>query len=272
MNRITNLKTFLEFAMVLASLIFLCFTLAPKVSSPESTRPWILPSKPKPPNPKNPSRPVLPIFPLRDTDDLFDTTEKQNPSNTIKLGGKLAPDNKTEIQIDFPLSEHIINIGSKKDGAGMCVMSSIEMAARWSNLESMRGLRDWCAKEPGGGWPEKVDRQMIGYNKAHQLSPAPGYIQYEGKDLQILKTALDTGRFPAITYSGRDKVRYTGTIAHMVCLAHLDEKYAAIWDNNGKPGELIWMSPKEFVDRWTDGSSGWTFIWISPPPPPIPIP
>ena len=42
------------------------------------------------------------------------------------------------ITCDLPLSEMIRNIGSKLDGAGMCVFSSIEMAARWQGLEEWR--------------------------------------------------------------------------------------------------------------------------------------
>jgi hypothetical protein len=186
----------------------------------------------------------------------------------ITLGGKIAPNN-SPVQIDFPLSQHISNIGSHVDGAGMCVMSSIEMAARWQNIESLRGLRDWCAKQPGGGYPSKVDRQLQEYFK--KLGQGFDYVQYEGTDLSLLKTALRTGRFPAVTYAGRDKVRYSGTIAHMVCLCHLDDSVAGIWDNNGTPGEIIWMSTEDFKSRWTDGGTGWAVVWIAPPPPPPPI-
>jgi hypothetical protein len=264
-----NLKTWLEVVLVLASLLFLGYSFLP--SPVKNIVPGIKPLLPL--SPPSPKKPILP-WRRREEEDLEDLEliegSKARPLSAISLGGKVAPDNKTEVQIDYPLSEHIKNIGSKVDGAGMCVMSSIEMASRWSNMEKLRGLRDWCAKEPGGGYPEKVDRQLEKYAKAFLDGSKPDYIQYEGKDPQILKTALETGRFPAVTYSGRDRVRYNGSIAHMVCLAHLDANWAAIWDNNGNPGELIWMTPKEFADRWTDGSSGWAFIWISPPPPPLP--
>jgi len=209
------------------------------------------------PEPKVPDKPKRP---WRST--------KEDSVESITLGGKIAPDNQTQIQIDFPLGEHIENIGSHVDGAGMCVMSSIEMASRWQNLEKLRGLRDWCAKQPGGGYPSKVDKQLQEYFK--KLGETKEYVQYEGSDISILRVALATGRFPAVTYAGRDKVRYSGTIAHMVCLAHLDEQYAAIYDNNGKPGEIIWMSPEEFKSRWLYDGSGWAFIWLAPPPPPVP--
>lgn len=211
----------------------------------------------------------VPVFP--------DTPKPKRPWGTgledsvesITLGGSIAPDGSTPLQIDFPLTQHIPNIGSHVDGAGMCVMSSIEMAGRWQNLEQVRGLRNWCATKPGGGYPSKVDKQLKEYSQAQKIN-TPEYVQYEGKELDLLKLALKTGRFPAVTYSGRDKVRYSGTIAHMVCLAHLDDKWAAIWDNNGTAGELIWMTPEEFKARWTNDSNGWAFVWLAPPPPPVP--
>lgn len=185
----------------------------------------------------------------------------------ISLGADKAPDG-TPVRIGFPPSEDIRNIGSHKDGYGMCVMSSIEMAARWANLESFRGLRDWCAQEKGGGYPAKVDDQIERFAKAQAENVEPSYLQYEGDSLEFLQLVIKTYRFAAVTYSGRDGVRYKGKIAHMVCLAHLDDKWAAIYDNNGKPGELIWMTPKEFKDRWIGGENGWVFAWTAPPPPP----
>lgn len=182
----------------------------------------------------------------------------------------MAPDGTTQLKVDFPVSQHIDNIGSHVDGFGMCVMSSVEMAGLWANLEQMRGLRDWCAKQPGGGWPEKVDKQLKEFCGTHNMN-TPGYIQYEGTDTTVLRMSLDTGRFPAVTYSGNDKVRYPRSIAHMVCLAHLDDNWACVWDNNGKRGELIWMTPNEFFERWQGPEkSGWAFVWLAPPPPPVP--
>lgn len=185
----------------------------------------------------------------------------------ISLGADKAPDG-TPVLIGFPPSEDIRNIGSHKDGYGMCVMSSIEMAARWANLESFRGLRDWCAQEKGGGYPAKVDDQIDRFAKAQTENVEPSYLQYEGDSLEFLQLVIKTYRFAAVTYSGRDGVRYKNKISHMVCLAHLDNKWAAIYDNNGKPGELIWMTPKEFKDRWIGGENGWVFAWTAPPPPP----
>jgi hypothetical protein len=202
------------------------------------------------------------------------TLVEQRPLGKIVLGGPVAPDGKTEVQVDLPVEQRIKNKGGS-DGAGMCVMSSIEMAARWAAMEQLRGLRDWCAQFPGGGYPSKVDKQLKEFCQAKGL-PLPDYIQYEGGDPAILELALKTGRLAAVTYSGRDGVRYKGPIAHMVCLSHFDGAFACVLDNNGNhpngvgENELLWMTPDEFISRWKSGGGGWAFVWLTPGPPPVP--
>lgn len=188
----------------------------------------------------------------------------------IKLGGPLGPDGRTEVACDLPVDQRIRNIGSHVDGLGMCVTSSIEMAARWSNIEEMRGFRDWCAKQPGGAYPEKVDRQAKQYCTEKKIKP-PGYIQYQGSDPSIIKTALQTGRMVGVTYSGADGVRYRGRIAHMVCAIQYSDTLVCLLDNNAIGNdELLWMSVDDFLSRWKTGGGGWAFIWLAPPPPPVP--
>jgi hypothetical protein len=196
-----------------------------------------------------------------------DSLDDENLVGKISINRDKAPDG-TPVKISFPIEEDIRNIGSYKNGYGMCVMSSIEMASRWANLVEFRGLRNWCAKEAGGGYPKKVDDQIARFAKEFEVEEAPSYLQYEGDDLEFLKLVLKTYRMAAVTYSGRDGVRYKGPIAHMVCLVHLDDDWAAIYDNNGKPGDLLWMTPREFKDRWLGGGNGWVFVWTAPPPPP----
>lgn len=184
------------------------------------------------------------------------------------LGGQVGPDGQ-EVHVDLPLSQRMRNIGSKVDGAGMCVSTSMTHSARWHNMRDWYTWRDWCAKYPGGGYPSKMDKQIKQYCSEKNL-PVPPYLQYEGKDAGILDEAFRNGLLPSVTYAGRDGVRYSGTIAHMVNLVYLDAKSAAIMDNNGKPEDLIWMSRDEFVARWTNGGSGWAFFWLLPGPPPPP--
>jgi hypothetical protein len=46
---------------------------------------------------------------------------------------------------------------------------------------------------------------------------------------------------------------------------------AAIRDNNfTDPNDLVWMSIKEFLQRWKGGGGGWVVVLVAPPPPPPP--
>ncbi len=175
-----------------------------------------------------------------------------------------------ELTVDLPEGEHIKNIGSFKDGAGMCVMSSIEMAARWQGLDQLRGLRDWCAKEPGGASPGKVDRQLAAFFKEKGLKPIP-YMQYEGKSPEKIMELIDkTGRMACITYGYSP--RYGGAIAHMVCSPLYRKGFGVVLDNNyiGEKN-YEWMPADELVNRMkAGGGSAWVFVWLTPGPPPLP--
>lgn len=218
---------------------------------PRVTPPATPAVEPAPPAPKRPWRP-----------------RAEQLVGRITLGGQIGPDGQ-EVDCDLPLEQRLRNIGSRVDGAGMCVSTSITMSARWHNLRDWTTWRDWCARFPGGGYPSKMDRQIKQYATERGIT-APPYLQYEGRDLGVLRQALKAGLLPSVTYAGRDGVRYRGTIAHMVCLVYLSDSAAAIMDNNGPAAELIWMSAAEFAERWTGGRSGWAFIWLAPPPPPVP--
>lgn len=174
------------------------------------------------------------------------------------------------LDCDLPGDLHMKNIGSRVDGAGMCVMSSIEMAALWQGMEEYRGLRDWCAKEPGGGYPGKVDKQLAAFARAKSL-PAPRYLQYEGPDVEpLIEAILKSGRMAALTYGWGE--RYGQSIAHMVCMAKYSGQFAVILDNNF-PGEsqYEWMSKAEAIRRVKlPRQTGWVFVWLPPPPPPSP--
>jgi hypothetical protein len=176
------------------------------------------------------------------------------------------------VQVDLPVGQRLKNIGSKVDRAGMCVMSSIEMAARWANLESLRGLRDWCAQQPGGAYPAKVDKQLRQFCEQKGI-PVPEYVQYEGGDPSLIAEALRGGRTVGVTYGGNDGVRYRGPIAHMVCAVHYDDRWVCLLDNNGVgENELLWMDCQDFLKRWKSHGNGWAFVWLAPPPPPPPRP
>ena len=178
-------------------------------------------------------------------------------------GGRTSPDGAEEIQIDLPGSQQMKNTGGK-DGAGLCVFTSIEHSGRWQNVDSILGLQQKMTREQGGGYPSKVEKMLAKYCDGAQ------YLQYEGSDPALIKLALTTGRMPSVTYGYSP--RYSGKIAHMVNAVHLTERWAAILDNNF-PGDTKyeWMTPAEFKKRWVSGGGGWCVVVLAPPPPPMPI-
>jgi hypothetical protein len=172
-----------------------------------------------------------------------------------------------EIACDLPAAEQIKNIGSSADRKGMCVMTSIEMAARWQGLDQMRGLRDWCARQPGGAYPAKVDRQVKAFCAAKGVA-VPPYVQYEGRQpSSVLELCGCTGRMACVTYGYSP--RYAGLIAHMTCCAKYDGRWAVCLDCNF-PGEQSyeWMGRDEMLRRIVSPSgAGWIFAWLAPPAP-----
>jgi hypothetical protein len=194
--------------------------------------------------------------------------------NKASVGGRYAPDNKTEIQIDLPGAQHMENTGGS-DGAGLCVFTSISHSARWQHVELLENFRDWMTRYPGGSWPDKT-AQKIKQIAAEKKLPEPQYLQVEGgkEILDVLRAALSSGRMPGVTYAFSPTGRYSGRrIAHMVNLVHLDDRYACVLDNNYiKPLEAAyeWMSVDQFLKTFTGGRSGWTVILLDGAPPPLP--
>lgn len=168
--------------------------------------------------------------------------------------------------LDLPDSQHMRNRSGR--GLGLCVFTSIELSARYQNVGELDGFQEWMTHRVGGGWPEKVDDMIAKFCTEKGITP-PQYVQHTGGDVEFLKLALATGRYPAVTYNGRDGKFYTMRVAHMVNLVHLDDKWAVIQDNN-YPQKFLWMSTNEFLERWRGGGGGWAVVLLGPPPSPIP--
>jgi hypothetical protein len=167
----------------------------------------------------------------------------------------------------LPGALQLKNVGGR-DGAGLCVFTSITHSARWQNVDLLSDFQQWMRRYPGGGYPEKVDR-MINKISQEKGVPAPEYVQIEGTDLDVLKLACGTGRMPAVTYSKSPTGRYGGQrISHMVNLVHADDRHFVVLDNNF-PGEQSyeWLSPEEFRQVY---APGWAVILLNPAPPPSP--
>lgn len=184
-----------------------------------------------------------------------------------RLGGKVTPDGR-EIQCDLPDFLQVKNRGGS-DGAGLCVFASAKHSFLWAHVESHERIFEYMFSRPGGGWPEKL-KKVIEDISREKGKPVPRFLNYEGKDLTVLREALTAGYMPGITYKFSPTGRYRGDISHMVNLVHLDDRWAGILDNNF-PGVIEWMDVGTFYQVFTArGGNGWAFIVISPGPPPIP--
>lgn len=183
-----------------------------------------------------------------------------------KVGGDAAPDG-TPVQIDMPRELRMKNVGGR-DGAGLCVFTSLNHSAIWQDIDVLKDFQKWMRSKPGGGYPQKVDA-MIAQKCKEAGAPVPDYIQVEGKDLEILDLACKTGRMPGVTYGFSPSGRYGGSrISHMVNLAHADGKNYAVLDNNYIE-DLEWLSKSEF-QRAYGSDGGWSVIFLKPGPPPAP--
>jgi hypothetical protein len=67
-----------------------------------------------------------------------------------QVGGRTSPDGKEELAINLPGGEHLKNTGGR-DGAGLCVFTSIELAGPWKNVAAIDGLQKMMKQKPGGG-------------------------------------------------------------------------------------------------------------------------
>lgn len=178
------------------------------------------------------------------------------------VGGDVAPDGNPS-QAFLPADQRLHNTGGL-NGAGLCVFTSIEHAARCQNVFQLMGFQQWMTHKPGGGWPEKVDKMVAEYCKFRNM-PIPVYLQVTNGDLGLLERACRSGRMPGVTYSFSPSGRYGGRrIAHMVNLVSAGS-YWGILDNNYEKS-IEWLSKEEFTKTF-GGKDGWAVILLSPATP-----
>ena len=189
------------------------------------------------------------------------------PNVGASVGGYKTPKGD-EVQLDLPHNLHIRNRGGS-DGVGLCVFASMAHAGTWANEPVFAAIFDYMKRHPGGGWPEKVNRTVAQYCKEKGVQK-PRYLQVEGADLEILKTACERGYMPSVTYCYSPTGRYGGRrISHMVTLLHAKNGEWGVLDNN-YPGSVEWLNDSEFRETFTCGRSGWAIILLDEGPPPIP--
>lgn len=185
------------------------------------------------------------------------------------LGGPVAPDG-TPVQCLLDPSLHMRNTGGMGvrgpgTGSGLCVFTSCELAGRWHNIPELDGFQRWMMSRPGGGDPRKLDAMLKAFC-AQKGVEVPRYIQIEGsRDLEILRLACRTGRYPCIRVVALPG--YRGHIDHMVnlALAGAPGRPWACQDNN-EPGRWSHLTEAEFQKAY----GNWAVIFLAPGQPPAP--
>jgi hypothetical protein len=158
------------------------------------------------------------------------------------------PVRKERPAVNIPLTLRQSNwLGSNREGS--CVHASMISLFRWQGR--YKTADHWRRAYGNGEWPEdmaaKFDREGIRY----------AYV--ENGDVRFLEWACRTRRGCGITVMGG---------AHMVALVHLDEKWAALLDNNSV-SNFIWVPRETLIAEWR-ASYGWAVTPIYSPAAPLP--
>jgi hypothetical protein len=148
------------------------------------------------------------------------------------------------------------NIGSYKDGLGMCVASSIQGCINSQDINEWKEFREWAARSPlgGGAGPSKVDKYFAQYpNDSGKRSL--NWVQVEGPGtLELIEAALASGRAVAAT-DGGDKQYYRQYVPHMTNICGMKKnEWVMIVDNNRLILEKVpwneWVKRHESIGRW----------------------
>jgi hypothetical protein len=134
-------------------------------------------------------------------------------------------------------------------GEGSCVHATMISLFRWQGR--LNTAERWRKTYGNGEWPgnlaAKFDREGVRY----------AYV--ENGDVRFLEWSCRTRRGCGITVMGG---------AHMVALVHLDEKWAAILDNNNV-SKFTWVPRETLIAEWK-ASYGWAVAPIYTPAAPLP--
>lgn len=207
---------------------------------------------------------------------------KSQPNNftlpCVTKTGMLAPG--IVVDTDYPESRRMKNVGGS-DGAGLCVFTSMAHAFDWHSLEFGREFREWMRRRPGGGWAEKVTRELRAFCAERNID-MPDILQvYPTSEMKLAKIidlmaeTVQSGHMVGLTYCySPTPGRYNGTIAHMVnCVGARLGPQRNIWailDNNYIDG-IQWMDEATLAKVFGGNGGGWFIAVLNrPDPPPVP--
>ena len=161
-------------------------------------------------------------------------------------GIKIRPVKKERPTVNLPLSLRQSNWWA---GDGSCTWASMVSLLRWQGRYQ---TADWVRQNYGGGeYPEDM---------AAKLDAAKiRYAYTTDGNVKFLEWACRTRRGCGITVLGG---------AHMVALVYLDDKWAALLDNNAVE-HYIWVPRETLIAEWK-ASLGWAVTPIYTPAAPLP--
>jgi hypothetical protein len=134
-------------------------------------------------------------------------------------------------------------------GQGSCVHASMISLLRWQYR--LNTADHWRQTYGDGEWPEDLAEKFN--------NEGIRYAYVTNGDVRFLEWACRTRRGCGITVMGG---------AHMVALVHLDDKWAAILDNNNVE-KFIWVPRETLIAEWK-ASYGWAVTPIYTPAAPLP--
>ena len=135
-------------------------------------------------------------------------------------------------------------------GEGSCVHASLVTLLHWQ--EQHRLAQWWQAAYAGAEHPQRLSERL---NRA-----GVRFAEVRTGDVRFLEWAVRTHRGCAVTVE---------RATHMVCLVHLDARWAGLVDSNA-PQQIRWVPRREFLADWTSGSLTWAVTPVYVPPPPYP--
>jgi len=171
----------------------------------------------------------------------------------------LSPPTVERPTVNLPLSLRQENWTSSR-GFGSCTWATMVSLLRWQGQpQAAEWVRKNCA---GGGTSSNMaaafDRAGLRY--AYTTDP----------DVSVLEWACQTRRGCGISVKGmvcpKCGKRHGGY--HFVALVYLDDKWAAILDNNAVE-QYVWIPREELIATWKAGG-GWTFTPVYDPAAPLP--
>jgi hypothetical protein len=134
-------------------------------------------------------------------------------------------------------------------GQGSCTWATMVSLLRWQGrLKTANWVRQNCGD---GEWPDSMAEKLDGASIR--------YAYVTNGDVRFLEWACRTRRGCGITIMGG---------AHMVALVFLDDKWAALLDDNAVE-QYIWIPRETLIAEWK-ASDGWAVTPVYSPAAPLP--